>query len=407
MSTARIQIESQSESIKTTVEKKHFGELDSLRGLAAVAVVLYHWYHLYPQHSLPTRIDRLLQLTPLQLLIGGHSSVILFYVLSGFVLSLPQVRGARVDYPAYLIKRICRIYLPYLIALILSLLGCFYFHGLDSYDSWFRLTWYASPSWGLIRQHLLFVGDYDVSAYNTAFWSLVQEMRISIFFPVLCFAVIRLRAAGSILLGCSLVFLGMFLDSKSWIPLTYSQTISSTSIFILGILISLYLQKIQIRLRSLPRAAWWALLFISLSLYIYSPLLGYHLYLAKPVMDSLLALGSGGIVLFSLSTARIGRFLMGSTISFLGRISYSIYLIHGTVLFSFAYLFHGKLSPVAWFVPYLGVTLGAAALLHRFAELPSIHLGKMFAPIVDRRSDQRSSVLLDHESGILRKAQPE
>jgi peptidoglycan/LPS O-acetylase OafA/YrhL len=318
------------------------------------------------------------------------------------------VRGAKVEYPAYLVKRICRIYLPYLAALIVALVGCFFFHGLNGYDSWFRLTWSASPSWALVRQHILFVGDYDVSAYNTAFWSLVQEMRISIFFPVLCFAIIRLRVVGSILAAASLVAASMYFDSRSWMPSTYSQTASCTSIFIVGILISLYLQKLQAWLSSLPRAVWWSLLSACLFLYIYSPLVGYHLHLAKPITGSLLALGSGGLILFSLSAEQIGRVLMGSAISFLGRVSYSIYLLHGTVLFAFAYIFHGRVSPLVWFVPYVGITLGAAKLFYRFVELPSIRLGKMLASKVGLRpSDPGLPVILAQAPCVIQEVQGE
>ena len=360
----------------TRERKKHFGELDSLRGIAALAVVFYHWYHLFPDTYSKSIIGRLFELTPLQLLIGGHSSVILFYVLSGFVLSLPQVRGTAVQYPSYLLKRVCRIYLPYLTALLLAILGCAAFHGLNAYDEWFQLTWHQAPSWKLVLQHLLFIGNYDDSAYNTAFWSLVQEMRISILFPVLAFAVIRLRAAGAALLAVALVALAIWFDAKSSIPFTYSRTVACGGIFILGILLSLYLPKLQSTLRSLPTIPWFGLLLACFALYIYSPLVGFHLGLAKPAIDFVLAIGAAGIILYSLSTERISRFLLHSSISFLGRISYSVYLLHGTVLFVFAYVCFGRVAPTVWLVPYLAVTLGAAILLHRYVEIPSIQLGK-------------------------------
>lgn len=387
MNAMKGQLESAPAPANILPDRKHFAELDSLRGLAAIVVVFYHWYHLYPQNIAPGIGERILELTPLQLLISGHSSVILFYVLSGFVLSLPQVRNSKTEYPAYLVKRICRIYLPYLAALALALIGCFFFHGLNAYDSWFQLTWNAPPSWPLIKQHLLFIGSYDDSAYNTAFWSLVQEMRISIFFPLLCFAVIRLRAIPSLIAAVALTAVSVYLDSGARIADTYSQTISSTGIFILGILLSLYLPKLQSWLRSLPRIGWWTLLGACLFLYIYTPLAGYHLHLAKPVMNFMLAIGSAGLILFSLSAVQISKALTARAPSFLGRVSYSIYLLHGTVLFASAYFFYGKVSPIIWFVPYVCVTLAGAALLYRFVEVPSIHLGKILASKIQLRRD--------------------
>ena len=43
---------------------------------------------------------------------AGHEAVIFFFVLSGFVLSIPFYRRF-VPYTPWIIKRCCRIYLPY------------------------------------------------------------------------------------------------------------------------------------------------------------------------------------------------------------------------------------------------------------------------------------------------------
>ena len=76
---------------------KHFVQLDSLRGLAAGAVVLHHWNIIWGLSGAPKLGQAALQIFPLKLLTTGHSSVVMFFVLSGFVLSLPQVRGRKVD----------------------------------------------------------------------------------------------------------------------------------------------------------------------------------------------------------------------------------------------------------------------------------------------------------------------
>ena len=47
----------------------------------------------------------------------------LFFLLSGFVLSVPYLRGKGQAYPVYLIRRILRIYAPYLAALALAVAG--------------------------------------------------------------------------------------------------------------------------------------------------------------------------------------------------------------------------------------------------------------------------------------------
>jgi len=94
-----------------------YGQLDSLRGLAACSVVLCHATNVLPGvYDDPHRSWWLTQ-TPLALLRAGHAAVIFFFVLSGFVLTLPFLKGP-VSYPSFLARRICRIWIPYATAMV-------------------------------------------------------------------------------------------------------------------------------------------------------------------------------------------------------------------------------------------------------------------------------------------------
>jgi peptidoglycan/LPS O-acetylase OafA/YrhL len=358
---------------------KHFKELDSLRGIAALVVVVYHWTHLWPDEAYPRWFHLLLILTPLQLITNGHASVVLFFVLSGFVLSLPQVRGQEVVYSIYLVKRICRIYLPYLAALALAVGGCWYFHGLHAYDDWFERTWHNAPDWKMLVQHFFLIGDYPSDVYNTAFWSLVQEMRVSIFFPVICLVVLRLRSVGGAVLTIVLFAGGGLIARRGTLPTTDLRTIACVGTFIVGILLALYLEKLREWLSSMTAGAYWGSFALCLALYTYTPLVAYHLHSPMIASDGVIAVGGAGVVLFALADRRLSRMILVPAISFLGRVSYSLYLIHGTVLFSCAYLFHARLSPFIWFAPYLAVSLAASAVMYRWIEVPSMNLGKRLA----------------------------
>lgn len=70
---------------------KRIGELDSIRGLAAL-IVLFH--HMYQDLNNNTRFPPIIfRYSPLRVLTNGHASVIMFFILSGFVLSLPFLKG--------------------------------------------------------------------------------------------------------------------------------------------------------------------------------------------------------------------------------------------------------------------------------------------------------------------------
>jgi peptidoglycan/LPS O-acetylase OafA/YrhL len=158
---------------------RRFHELDSLRGLAALTVVFHHFSHICSPEVLHV-LDR----TPLRLLVAGHQAVILFFLISGFVLTLPYKKEGSLKYRPFLLKRVCRIYLPYLGALAFAILCDLHFSSRGPINNyWTELTWSTPVTTHLVVQHILFLGNYDWSQFNTAFWSLVHEMRISLIFP--------------------------------------------------------------------------------------------------------------------------------------------------------------------------------------------------------------------------------
>ena len=176
-------------------DPRRYYELDSLRGLAALTVVFLHFSRICSP-----RVIHIFDNTPLRLLVAGHAAVILFFLLSGLVLTLPYKKNGRLDYGPFVLKRVCRIYLPYLGALAFAILCDLHFSSRNSFEnSWTQLTWSAPVTTSLVVQHILFLGNYDWSQFNTAFWSLVYEMRVSLVFPFLALAVLRLRAVWVIL----------------------------------------------------------------------------------------------------------------------------------------------------------------------------------------------------------------
>jgi peptidoglycan/LPS O-acetylase OafA/YrhL len=103
-------------NLRREADPRRFHELDSLRGVAALTVVFHHFSRICPES-----FTHLLIRTPLRLLVAGHQAVILFFLLSGFVLTLPYKKKTRLSYAPFLLKRVCRIYLPYLGALSLAI----------------------------------------------------------------------------------------------------------------------------------------------------------------------------------------------------------------------------------------------------------------------------------------------
>ena len=115
-----------------------------LRGLAALGVVLYHvridlWVG-FNAH-VGGAFDRAVAWLSLPTIFMG-SGVMLFFVISGFCIHAPYAgpKGKRLDLPEYAVRRLFRIYPPYLAAILFAFgvqaigfhLG--YLASLDGYD---------------------------------------------------------------------------------------------------------------------------------------------------------------------------------------------------------------------------------------------------------------------------------
>ena len=92
---------------------KNYLWLDLLKGIAMIAVVIDHLFYYYNNLSVQTHT-------------GFHVS--LFILLAGFTSAISiQNRGGVVNF-SYILKRISKIFLPYLIA---TLIYCIYFQYFD------------------------------------------------------------------------------------------------------------------------------------------------------------------------------------------------------------------------------------------------------------------------------------
>ena len=355
-------------------------QLDALRGIAAVTVVCHHWWAIY-RSAPPPWIFR-----PL---VTGREAVILFFVLSGFVLSLPIWNNRQAPYPEYLLRRIFRIYVPFVFALVLSALGCLVFYGRQlPLTSFYYTTWQTPLSAALFARELLMPTH---SVLNGAIWSLRYEMELSILFPFLCLFLLRTGRWSWLVLTIGLragEFLLVHSHYAANVAVTnFARFLYYSIFFIIGATLARERTTFARLLSHIPRPILWIFLLTALCSYC-NTMFGHS---TVPASDFFTTLGAASMILL-IQDPRLTLGLNSSVPQYLGRISYSMYLVHYTVLFAVFDLAFPK-------VPLVGIAIlcGAATLLvsHLFCiwvEEPAHAAGKTLAHRL-RTSTSRPSPL--------------
>ena len=351
-------------------------QLDSLRGIAAATVVVHHLWAMSHSERTPW------YLVPFT---AGHEAVILFFVLSGYVLSLPFWEGRQSRYSVYLVRRICRIYAPFVLTLLLSAFGCSLF-----YKTHLPLTEFYLKTWQDPVSVISFVGQLsmpDRPVLNGAIWTLRYEMELSFVFPLVCWLLSRSRYL-------PFVVLAVMRFAQSW--LSHTQVISRSGpvtsflsgflyyapFFICGGILArerMLLLRLVVAVR---RRVLYVLLAGALLLYFNQMVVS----LSAPQSEILTLLGALMLMMF-VQDPRTGLGMTNGVCQYLGRVSYSMYLVHYIVLFALFDLLYWYVSLPLLACLCLAGTVGVAHVFCIGVEEPALRLGKYLSrrlPAYDR-----------------------
>jgi peptidoglycan/LPS O-acetylase OafA/YrhL len=372
-------------------------ELDSVRGLAAFVVVLHHcWQTALPdQNVFPILNDGnggphsallmqaayIISVTPLRLLFSGHAAVGVFFVLSGFVLTKSRQSSRAERYPGFLVRRVCRIWLPFAVVVGVAAWLCAVIAPQPIAGMrWINLSWNSPVDFGLIAGHLGMLGTPEYESLDNPMWSLVHEMRISLIFPLLVVATAAsARITALIAMGIFVLFsihtvvaLTGLMDA--WLvpglALSFVQTARYVVFFVFGILLALHDQEIERFLapRIKLRAVSWVLLTCLLCI-----------PYTKGYYDLAYALGATLLVALCLSSTGVKRVLRLSGLVALGRISYSLYLVHLIIILALVHELHDKVSTYVILAIAIVLSLLVASATYHLLEAPCNQIGKRIA----------------------------
>lgn len=351
---------------RNQVFSARYQNLDSLRGIAALTVVFSHLAYLGIYQ----------QVSSWQFFwwYAAHLAVILFFVLSGFVLSIPYHEGHPLPYHLFATRRFIRIWVPYAVVVALT----FFWRKWSNENSVPAMPldhiWEPPLTRHLLLSHLILIGNIDDAALVPPAWTLVYEMRISLLFPLIVWICSRLPWQFSLSLailsslGANLAY--TLLCGHGWVT-AYApfETVHYAALFVIGILLArhqIWLIAWEQGLSKIKMAGFYLVIFIFCAFPFYNP----WSQSQRMLGDLPTTIGSAGLIIMALSSGR--SFFGHRGLIFLGRISYSLYLVHVPIMLALTNSFFGKMPMVALYVITLGAVLAGAMFFWYVVERPAL-----------------------------------
>ncbi len=369
-------------------DRRYFPELEALRGVAILLVVVFH-------------ADAVL-LSPFRDRIGtwpnpalafvwaGHSGVSLFFVLSGFLLSLPFLEeaygGRRVARSQFYRRRVLRI-LPLYYAAVLA--------GTVLTAATVADLWRGVPYLFFLESKPGFLAP--LSPWSEVWWSLATEVQFYAVLPLLAYAFgrprqVTLALLAAYALGYTAVALGWVVPQLE--PFFRAQSVGGRSpVFLCGIGAAWVWFRHGPALRArFARTSWLTagggdaiLLALLIALGCLLRWATFHGFMPLEQSERFVWHAPEGLLWAAVTLAilllplRSRLLLSNRALATLGVLSYSIYILHLPVLrytlIAARWMFPGmgagwSALGAAWFVVAAALCLGLGALTYRVVERP-------------------------------------
>ncbi|WP_267361686.1 MULTISPECIES: acyltransferase [unclassified Methylobacterium] len=332
--------------------------LDSLRGLAALLVVLHHHYMTVPF------FEHIVRITPFRVLINGRSSVIFFFVLSGFVISYGVITSAkRTTFGIFFLRRLIRIYGPYAASGLIAIAAYLVLkpEPLKYTAVTFNDMWSDSLDSRAILQFFLLAGTHAANKINTVSWSLVYELRISMIIPLLCIFATRYPWPLFLIIGGDLILNRFRANSVPFTAETIQSSLDITFHFLVPFIFGIFL-AVRFTRGEIPD--------FDGRLKLRAILLLLALCMLLIFKDETASIGSVLLLAVALGSKKFQQILNRPMLLKLGAISYSLYLTHAIVLQCVVRLL-GNEAPIGLvLIISLLMSFFVAELFYRIVEFP-------------------------------------
>jgi peptidoglycan/LPS O-acetylase OafA/YrhL len=393
-----------------TTRQRNF-HLDGLRGLAALVVMLYHYLlSFYPAiFTLQARdshtagnIEAWIGTSPLSFMFNGNFAVCLFFVLSGYVLSLRFFSEGDLSSPGVsAIKRYFRMAIPIICSVLISYI-ILKFHGYGNSGTgnitlnnfWFSKLWNVDPNIsGMLGEGFIDALLNGNTVYNPVLWTMNIEFKGSLL--VFCILALcgKMKNRWIIYLVLGLVFcksyLLAFVLGMGLCDYRYSRYYKAPSLYITVPALVLALYMAGFELISVKPASSWGFLdrtFAEQNQIYY-------------IIGATLMLG------VFIHEKRFQSALSGRVLTFLGKISFSLYLLHLILLGSFTCFVFNMLyvqngltyhsSVLIAFLLSFSVLIAASYYYYKYIDSMAIGMAEKIYQNTFRRKAEKTEPAMD------------
>lgn len=362
--------------------------LDGLRGLAAVVVTIAHFFQIYYPaifngdiNAIHTQngIENIIYNTPLNLILNANFSVCIFFVLSGYVLSIKFFKYRKKEVIiSSAVRRYFRLVVPIaaslVIAHILMNTNSFFLKDIINISQTDVIDRY-SINYGfltILKQGFFEVFFFDVETYNAALWTIKYEFIgsfIIFVFLLYCgnspkrkyvYIILMITFLNSYYLAFILGVMLADINNNHNLS-AKSSYIKTSAIFIIALFLGSYpYSDVNDTIYS----------YLSLNFLTVNSFRFYHIIGAFLLMFAIL------------SSPRIQYKLSNKFMKFIGNISFSMYLIHFTVINSLScYMFKLLIENYGYHLSFLVtftisflVIILVSYLMYNYIDLVGIKL---------------------------------
>ncbi len=345
-----------------SAKKRHLAFLDALRALASVAIVLHHFALYAPLRDIAAPLVGPL----LDWLMHNARATQVFFVVGGYVMarSMASKRWDLKRLHLFILQRYCRLGLPYIATMAFILIAYVFARG------WLPEDVTGEPL--TLRQllaHVLFLqgllGEENLSA---GFWFICINFHLGLLYAaLLCLRdTARYRncdiskVVGWGLAAFSLFHLNLDISFDNWALFFFPY-------FYMGIILNRAVQN-----KGFAKEFWLYQALLAVALY--------HDWRWRLAMAAFV-----GVTIYAVEKTGWGpRWINSPLITRLGKLSYSLFLVHFPVLVLVATAFvrmelNSPEAAVAGLITAFFLSIGTAAAFHRWVEIPSIGIAQMLS----------------------------